>query len=123
MSYFTPEVRNGKPSRLTTGLLVASILFLSGCNAAGRAFSQRVGENFIQTGVSTFSYNLVDNAMNRNQRRVQQQIPENVYWKDGGWYPIPGYAFVNPCVEGDFEVIKVEEWNEELLIKRYKKCF
>jgi len=109
-------VRNGKSSLI--GLLATFMLIgFVGC----QSFSKRVGENFVQTGVSTAAYNLADKAMNGPQRTGgQRQIPKNVYWTGTGYLPIPGYAFVNPCGKG-LGAIKIEG-NEEFVIRTHKEC-
>ncbi len=79
MTKNSQEVRNGKPSRLVTGLLAASMLFglnsISGCTSQGRQFSRDMGYNV----VGTFLSESVRKEMGHSDYQQQQREENRTY--------------------------------------------
>jgi hypothetical protein len=93
-----------------------SSLVIAGCTPAGRQLINRAGENFIQSGISSAGWKLGEDFVGGsgqgnsqgNGYYPEQRIPENVYLRDGKWYPAPGYAWFTTSKD-DLIVIKTQD--------------
>jgi len=109
------DLRRGCAGRLKAGLV--GLALLVGVGSSGGCLTPR-GEQFANTlgaaATQQFISNSIDQSMGVNRGTEvnvhgdygdNNNVPENVYFRDGRYYPIEGYKWVNPNNQKDLRVM------------------